>query len=414
MKVLWITNTLFPDICAELNLPHSVAGGWMYGLGSALSSKDGVDLYVATPTNKVNHLKYIKKGNITYCLIPGEVTGRYCVEFERYWAELNQKIKPDLIHIHGTEYAHGLAFIKSKPESNYVVSIQGLVKEYRYYYNAGLSILEMIKNLTIKDILTFNPLITGKWKFKVRGELETQYFKKTSHVIGRTDWDYVHSLSENPKLTYHFCNESLRDSFYTSSKWDVKSLNHYTIFLSQAAYPIKGLHMVLKALVILKVSFPSINLRIAGVNLIDPSNLTGYGKLIKKLIVKHGLLENITFVGFLNTDEMVKEYLNASVFVCPSSIENSPNSVGEAQVLGVPVIAADVGGVLNMIDHNRTGIVYRFEEYKLLAYYIEKILSHSSFAKTLSHNGIISGEKRHNRQDNTRKTLEIYKEISDR
>ncbi|MCJ8319608.1 MAG: glycosyltransferase family 4 protein [Colwellia sp.] len=414
MKVLWITNTLFPDICDELNLPRSVAGGWMYGLGSELSSKDDVDLLVATPTTKVKSLQYIKKGNITYCLIPGTISGRYNTKLEDYWLQLNREVKPDLIHIHGTEYAHGLAFINKNPESNFVVSIQGLVKEYYHYYNAGLSITELIKNFTLKDIITLNPLVMGKWKFKVRGGLETQYFKKVSHVIGRTDWDYVHSVSENPKLSYHFCNESLRESFYTSAKWKFNTIEKQTIFLSQAAYPIKGLHMVLKALAILKDKFPSIQLRVAGMNLIDSANISGYGKLIKKLIVKHGLIENITFVGFLDTDQMVNEYLNASVFVCPSSIENSPNSVGEAQILGVPVIAADVGGVLNMVEHNSSGLVYRFEEYKLLAHYIEKLFVVPSLVKTLSHNGIICAEKRHNRETNTNKTLEIYNKICNR
>ncbi len=411
MKVLWITNTLFPDVCDELNIPQRVAGGWMYGLGSALSSKDELDLYVATLTPLVESLTLIKKGSITYYLIPGVISGKYNSKLEHYWLELNQEINPDLIHIHGTEYAHGLAFIKSNPGLKFVVSIQGLIKEYSNYYNAGLSLYELLKSLTIKDILTFNPLALGKLKFKVRGRLEVQYFKKVSHVIGRTDWDYVHSLSENSKLSYHFCNESLRDSFYTSPKWEISSLKNQTVFLSQAAYPIKGLHVVIKALVILKERYPSIKLRISGLNIIDSPKLSGYGKLIKKLMIKHELFENITFVGFLNTDEMVKEYLKASVFLCPSSIENSPNSIGEAQLLGVPVIASDVGGVLNMVEHNLTGMIYRFEEYKLLAHYLDKTLKTPSIAKILSINGIATAKKRHNRQDNTNKTLDIYTEI---
>jgi glycosyltransferase involved in cell wall biosynthesis len=38
--------------------------------------------------------------------------------------------------------------------------------------------------------------------------------------------------------------------------------------------------------------------------------------------------------------KMITEYRNAHIFICPSSIENSPNSLGEAQLIGVPVIAA--------------------------------------------------------------------------
>ena len=54
----------------------------------------------------------------------------------------------------------------------------------------------------------------------------------------------------------------------------------------------------------------------------------------------------------------------------PSSIENSPNSLGEAQLLGVPCIASDVGGVTDMIPNKECGIIYRFEEVELLAKHI--------------------------------------------
>lgn len=411
MKILWVTNTLFPDMCIELNLPISVAGGWMYGMGAELSSSDNIELFVATPTEKVNEISYIKKNNITYCLIPGRVSGQYNSKLEGYFSELSKKVMPDLVHIHGTEYAHGLAMIKSNPKCNYVVSIQGLVKEYCHYYEAGLSTFDLIKSISLKDLLTINPLFLGKYKFKIRGDLEKEYYKRVHHVIGRTDWDYVHSLSENSQLTYHFCNESLRDTFYSIDKWNSDSLKNKTIFLSQASYPIKGLHLVLQALSLVKLKHPTIQLRIAGSNLTQGAMLPGYGKLIKKLILKLNLQNNVIFTGLLDSEAMSKEYLNASVFVCPSSIENSPNSVGEAQLIGVPVIASDVGGVSNMIDNFTTGVIYRFEEFKLLAHYIDKVLSEVDFAENLSLNGIVAAKARHNRPQNLENTVNIYKKI---
>ena len=46
---------------------------------------------------------------------------------------------------------------------------------------------------------------------------------------------------------------------------------------------------------------------------------------------------------------MKEQYLRCNAYVCVSSIENSPNSLGEAMLLGVPVVAALVGGVGSMI-----------------------------------------------------------------
>ena len=60
-------------------------------------------------------------------------------------------------------------------------------------------------------------------------------------MIGRTDWDEACTKEINPKVQYHFCNESLRDSFYSGS-WEYQNCEKHSIFMSQAATPIKGLH----------------------------------------------------------------------------------------------------------------------------------------------------------------------------
>ena len=61
----------------------------------------------------------------------------------------------------------------------------------------------------------------------------------------------------------------------------------------------------------------------------DKLLMTYYGKHIKKLIKKFGLGNRIVFTGPLDEERMLQRYLNSHVFVCPSSIENSPNSLGK-------------------------------------------------------------------------------------
>lgn len=63
---------------------------------------------------------------------------------------------------------------------------------------------------------------------------------------------------------------------------------------------------------------------------------------------------------------MVKRYLLSNVFICPSTIENSPNSLCEAQLLGVPHIASYVGGTADLMKGNEE-CLYRFEETEMLA-----------------------------------------------
>ena len=236
--------------------------------------------------------------------------------------------------------------------------------------------------------------------------------------MGRTNWDYTHSKNINRTVNYYVCNRSLRDSFYSANKWDIADKKNYSIFLSQAHYPIKGAHQVLKAVMLLKEEFPETMIRIAGGNIINNTTLsqkirlTGYGNYIRKMINKAGLQNNVRFLGPLNEQQMVEEYRNAHVFICPSSIENSPNSVGESQILGTPVIASYVGGIADMVSHGETGLLYRFEEVEMLAENIRAVFTNDDLAVRLSTNGIMTAEQRHNPQTVLTQTINTYSKVS--
>ena len=200
-----------------------------------------------------------------------------------------------------------------------------------------------------------------------RGYLEIEQIKKSNHIIGRTAWDKSHALAINPAINYHKCNETLRDIFYQGN-WSIDTCEKYSIFISQAYYPIKGLHQLLKALPFILQKFPKTKIYIAGIDFITNRGwkINGYGNYINKIIKLNKLENHIIFTGVLNETQMFKRYLDSHVFVCPSSIENSPNSIGEAQILGVPCVASYVGGNSDMITDKKSGLLYRFEEVEML------------------------------------------------
>ena len=349
MKILWITNTIFPEPSKMLGIPAPIMGGWMYALANQITTTVGIELAVAT-TYVGNELKTFDIDGVLYYLLPCSTPWNYSKTLEVLWEKLCADFKPDVIHINGTEYAHGLACMRACPSLNYIVSIQGLVSVIVRYYYAGISLSELFKSITFRDIVRFDTLFQARNKFVKRGVFEQEYIQRTKHVTGRTSWDYAHTKAINPSLSYYFCNRILRESFYISPKWNITKKTDFTIFLSQAGYPIKGLHQVIKAIAVLKNDFPQIKVRVAGqsitqtTTLMDKIKLSGYGAYIKKLIQQLKLHDQIQFTGSLTEAQMIAEYLNAHLFICPSSIENSPNSLGEAQLLGVPVIASYVGG----------------------------------------------------------------------
>lgn len=416
MKILWITNTIFPEVSKKLGWPVAETGGWMYGLAKLILSIPGMELGVSATYHGKSLMKFEIDG-ISYYLIPSESKPFYQKDKEELWKEVCVEFTPDIVHIHGTEWPHGLTCMHACPELNYVVSIQGLIGICNRYYFAGINKWEIFKTITLRDILKRDTLFQGQKKFEMRGLLELKILQKAHHIIGRTSWDYIHTKTINPTVNYHFCNEVLRDSFYSATKWKLENKNPNTIFLSQASYPIKGLHQVIKAAALLKKEFPDIKIRVAGQSITGYSNfwekikISGYGSYLRSLIKKWDLWEQIQFTGMLKEGEMVMEYQRAHLFICPSSIENSSNSVGEAQLIGVPTIASYVGGLPNMIIHGESGLLYRFEEVEMLAENIRRIFTNNQLAVHLSQNGIDVAEKRHNRQINLDQTVRIYNEV---
>ena len=419
MKILWISNQIFPDFAPALDQSKPTTGGWQFGMAKDLVNA-GIELSVATVRPNIQDTQKTIDG-IGYYLVQGKTSIlHYDSSLEKKWKGIVNKLQPDVVHIHGTEYAHGLALVKACPHVKKVVSIQGLVGVISRYYRGQIPLLDILKNLTLRDILRQNSIWHAQRKFQKRGKLiEKKYLTLCSHFIGRTQWDHDHVISGNPKAIYHFCNESLRDAFYTAPKWQLHAIKKHTLFLSQALYPIKGLHKVLEALTLVKEVFPDIQVRVAGMDitktqtLMDKIRLDNYGKYIKKQLKKLGLTQQVTFTGPLDAQGMVREYLACHAFVCPSSIENSPNSLGEAQLLGVPCIASYVGGVPDMVDHGETGLLYRFEETEMLAQHIIRLFQQDALAQALGENSIPVAQNRHDRKTNCETTLAIYKKIRD-
>ncbi|NDP20105.1 MAG: glycosyltransferase family 4 protein [Paludibacter sp.] len=413
MKVLWITNTLFPDVCRELGINIPVVEGWLYaGAKALMNDNDKIELAVASLYNgKEDKTLYLN--GIYYFLSPKKnLNGKYDAKLETHWKSIQNQFQPDIIHIHGTESPHGLAYVRACGKKNVVVSIQGLVSICERYYYGGITRLNLLKNTTIRDFVRLDTVFDQHTNMYNRGDWEKKMIQSVDHVIGRTLWDKVHLWAINPTANYHFCNETLRNEFY-QHKWELDNCKEHSIFLSQAHYPLKGIHKVIEALPLIVRHFPDTKLYVAGNDFVTNRGwkLNGFGKYISSLIKKNGLTNKVIFTGSLSEESMCQQYLSSHVFVCPSSIENSSNSVGEAQLLGVPCVASCVGGMTDLIAHNETGLLYRFEETEMLANAVCEVFSNDILAKRLSEKGREVAISRHNSQKNAQQLISIYENI---
>lgn len=409
MKVLWITNILFPEALQLLGQSNDFqsSGGWLLGMSDQLSNNYKIELTVAMVSNIVNDLAFLKGKRINYYILPlGKGNINYNKDYEGYWKEVNEKLNPDITHIHGTEFSHGLSYIRACGNNHVVVSIQGLSSQIEKYYYGGLSVPDILKNTSLLNLLKRNNIFFQKHQMKIRGVWEKETIKMVKSIIGRTDFDRSHINMLNPNANYYHCNETLRKEFYDGC-WEKEKATTHSIFVSQSDSSIKGLHIVLQALVLVKDRFPDVKLRITGNDFTIGKNISNYGRIIRRFIRNNGLEPYLEFLGKLNAQQMKREYLNASVFVCASSIENSSNSISEGQILGVPCIASYVGGTPSLIPNNSCGVMYRFDDYEMLAYLIMKTFD-SPFDNRIMREVAF---KRHDSKTNAEALINIYKDI---
>ena len=384
MKVIWLTNvaTQMVDSIINENKRSFFGGGWLDGLSERLLMDKSFKLVLCYPlyTQKEN----IEGGKDNFKFYGFAADGKKLRKgtagietFEKYFEMILRNEHPDVVHIHGTEFEYCYSMCRVAERlgmlDRVVISIQGLVGVYANHLFAGMTAAD-VRKCTLKEFLTQNSVYDTYKAYVRRGEFEEKSLKMVKHVMGRTSWDKACVDLVNPKCQYHFSNETLRDPFYEET-WDYDTCESHTIFASQALLPLKGLHILLKAASLIKDEYKDLRIKVAGQNIISGNWINGssYGLYIKKLIKKYELDGQVEFLGPQNALQMRNQMLKCNVFVSPSTIENSPNSVGEAMLLGTPCISSDVGGVNDMLRRDEEGFIYPYDEYYMLAYYIKYV-----------------------------------------
>lgn len=409
MKVMWICNKVPVFVSHIEKKQASYTGGWLETMGNSLLSMPDFELCIVARDSSV---RVFKSGKLSFYSFKED-------KFEQQIKKILTDENPSIIHIWGTEFNHANETLKACQElgieKKCVVSIQGLVSLCgKWHYTEGLP-NKIIKRYTIRDFIRRDNIYKARKKFLLRGEKEIEALKRTNHIIGRTDFDMAAVQMFNPNASYHFCNETLRNAFY-DNVWDINKIERHSIFVSQCGYPIKGFHYILEAMPYILQKYPDAHLYTTGNDLIhltakEKLIINSYQSYLIKLIRRYKLEEHVSFLGFLTEQEMCRQYLKANVFVSASTIENSPNSVGEAMLVGCPVVSSDVGGVKNMLEHGKEGFIYQSSAPYMLAYYVKKIFEDDDLALKFSKNAQVHANVSHNREINMKTLCGIYNEI---
>lgn len=277
------------------------------------------------------------------------------------------------------------------------------LRDYKYFVFNGIA-----KALFVASDRN-NPKRTEK-----KSSLEKEIIRNVHYIGGRTTWDKVSALAINPSAEYIYAPEMIRNEFYDSQRWDINQIARHRIFMHQGFKPIKGLHILIEALAVLRKKYPDAELYMSGSNYMKNETFKdrllqpGYIKYLFKKIKEYNVEDCIHFTGVLDGGQIVDELKRAHVMVLPSAIENSPNSLCEAQLVGIPCVASYVGGVPEMIEQGKTGFLYTFNEPLLLAEFISQIFESDDLAEQMSSNEYNSIRKRQGKELVLKQTVDNY------
>ena len=408
MKVLWSVNTILPDVAKAFGLQHGHAISWVDAMRTALAQRHP-EISLAIVCNGDTQVKTLVKKQyegVMYYIMPAN--GKY----KQYWAEIMSEFSPDVIHAYGTEKKHNIPLIENYARQiPIVISLQGLLSEYHRHYYAFIPKREILLNYTLRDFLR-GGILAGKRRFIKQSKYERKMLCDVKYVEGRSDWDKAISTNINPALTYYHCPRMIRQPFF-SYEWQEEQIEPHSLFVHQGNYPIKGLHFMLDALGILSRKYPDMKLYISGGNILNGSKLRegGYTRYIRKKIRDLGLEDRIVFTGYLNADALAERLSRTHVCVIPSAIENAPNSLAEAMIVGTPCVASHVGGNAEMMDYGRLGLLYCYYEPQLLAERIERLFETPDLARSFSALGREYTRKKHDPEHLEHTLLDIYRDM---
>ena len=390
MKVLWFSAT--PSLFDEQKF-----GGWIASLERiVLKHRTDIELAIAFEYN--DNRFCIKKNETTYypINISNTIKDRLIekVDGNYKWNRLKpmmikiiEDFKPDIIQCFGSEWPYGL--IAEYVDTPVVVHMQGFNNIYNESSKMVYSTFDYIKCNRFNPKATFT-FITNKKKNEFLDQRERHLMSVNKYFMGRTIWDKEIVEHYSPNATYFYCPEALRPEIYNSeTKWEDNNYGKNRLATISQAGVLKGNEIILKTAKLLKDEFSfDFEWIVAG-------NPAGIQMAERKTGIDHKKY-NVKLLGMIPADRVSEELANSTIYVHPAIIDNSPNSLCEAQIIGCPVIAANVGGISSLVDDGKTGILYPYNEPHMLAFRIMELCKDKEMLKALSENEKKLSLERHN------------------
>lgn len=407
MRVLWFTNNPMPAMDAYFGIETRYVY-WMSTLLKELKTAQDLNLAVVTVQPGLPDATFSAEG-VEYFVIGQPARLRNFVTREqdlRKCAQIVEVWAPDIIHVHGTERIYGLLAARRMVEPPVLINIQGLHSEILRNWRGSMTLGEIIKAHSIRELLLLSGPVPYLRAIKKMALRQMEILRGSTFFCGQTFWDQAHVWEFNPAGIYFRIGRILRLGFYESD-WSINSCRNYRVFFTNARDVLRGAETLIDAVALLKREFPTVSLGLAG----GLNQGSGYGKIVASRIKEKGLEGNVELLGFLKGKQLIDKLLESHVFAIASWTENESNSLCEAQTLGMPCVVSFAGGMPSMVEDNVTGLHFPPGDAGFLAYQLRRIFLDDKFGMSLGQQARAVALKRHDRQTVVQGMINVYRQV---
>lgn len=332
--------------------------------------------------------------------------------------EVADDFRPDLIQVFGceTKLASAILSIKDIPV---IVHIQGILNEcLPCFFPPGFRPGDMVipSTFTNEKILR-NGYIHLYEDYRLRAAREKEYLSVMHYAAGRTSWD-KEAVRKYSSATYFHIDEVLRPAFYRHAGEGCtragnrpmpgkRTADETRISSTISPVPYKGLDLILRTAARLKRDGRKIIWDVAGIT--PDSDIV---RIFEKKTGIRAAENGIRFRGILDEDQLAEMLLASCIYVHPSYMDNSPNSVCEAQMLGIPVAATDAGGTTSLVQDGITGKIVGTGDSAAMAEAIAYYMDHPQEAAATAKAAASAAASRHDRSKIVSGLLSAYCSIT--
>lgn len=366
--------------------------------GSYSSSSDGIGRYVS---NLANELLHVDKTLALDIIPPRKEKTTFATKQRSRSSSLPAFMKRTL-NAAAIEWAYYNRFINN---TNALATVLQNTKADIYHAispSESVAAIQLDKKPLITTVHDIIPLVSHN-----RFLLEKTYFKQYLNAAKKSDLIIADSQSTKQDLVRiaNFPEEKIRvvypgidtEKFYPGKK--VKDKKKIILYLGGLVKR-KGIYETIHAFHHLLKTQPDVQLHIGGGGPEEPS--------VKTLVSQLSIQNNVTFLGFINEENMLDTYHSADLFVYPSHYEGFGYTPLEAMAAGIPVITSNVSSLPEVVGN--AAITVDPTNIEEIAHQMERVLSNESLQKEMKELGIMQANT-FTKDRCAKETYAVYKQL---